>query len=269
MKFLSTTTILFLMMISLSIRAELVAQPVDYIDGEVTLKGYLAYDNSVEKQRPGVLVVHEWWGHNEYARKRARMLAKLGYTALAVDMYGEGKSTQHPKEAKQFMMQALKNAETAKSRFIAALNLLKAHKTVNPEQIAAIGYCFGGGVVLEMARRGVDLIGVASFHGSLDTKIPAQAGEVTAKVLVLHGEADQFISPEKVEAFKKEMETAKVDLEFVGYPGVEHSFTNPDADKFAKELGLPLAYDKAADQASWEKLQTFFQTIFVDKKLAD
>lgn len=262
MKFLSTITTIFLMMVSLSVRAELIAQPVDYSADGVTLKGYLAYDDSIEKQRPGVLVVHEWWGHNEYARKRARMLAELGYTALAVDMYGEGKSTQHPKEAKQFMMQVLENAEIGKSRFMAALNLLKAHKTVNPKQIAAIGYCFGGGVVLEMARRGVDLIGVASFHGGLDTKKPAQAGEVTAKILVLHGEADQFISPEKVKAFKAEMENAKVDLEFVSYPGVEHSFTNPDADKFAKEFGLPIAYDKAADEASWKKLQTFFQTIF-------
>jgi len=262
MKFLSTITIIFLMMISLSIRAEIVAQPVDYKDSEVTLKGYLAYDDSIEKQRPGVLVVHEWWGHNEYARKRARMLAKLGYTALAVDMYGEGKSTQHPKEAKQFMMQVLENAEIGKSRFMAALNFLKKQPTVNPKQIAAIGYCFGGGVVLEMARRGVDLVGVASFHGSLNTKTPAQAGKVTAKVLVLHGEADQFIPPKKVAAFKKEMENAKVDLEFVGYPGVEHSFTNPDADKLAKELDLPIAYDKAADDASWEKLQTFFKTIF-------
>ncbi|OQW94134.1 MAG: dienelactone hydrolase, partial [Beggiatoa sp. IS2] len=163
---------------------------IDYKAGEVTLKGYLAVDNDIKGKRPAVLVVHEWWGHNEYARKRATMLAELGYTALAVDMYGEGKNTNHPKEAGEWSSQVAKNAELGKARFLAALDLLKKQETVDAEKIAAIGYCFGGGVVLTMARLGVDLDGVASFHGSLSTEHPAKAGEVKAKMLVLHGEAD-------------------------------------------------------------------------------
>jgi dienelactone hydrolase len=256
------SSILFSM--HLSVYADIKADSVDYTVGDVTLKGYLAYDDSLNNKRPGVLVVHEWWGHNEYARKRARMLAELGYTALAVDMYGEGKTAQHPNKAKQFMMEVLNNMETGKARFMAALDLLKQQDTVKSDQIAAIGYCFGGGVVLAMARMGVDLKGVASFHGSLGTKTPAKSGAVKAKVLILHGDADPFILPKQVEAFKTEMQNAQVDLEFVGYPGVKHSFTNPDADTFGKQFNLPLVYDEAADKDSWTKLQTFFQQIFAD-----
>ncbi|MDM8558487.1 dienelactone hydrolase family protein [Candidatus Parabeggiatoa sp. HSG14] len=255
-----------LLFVSLPSYAVVKGEQVDYTADGVTLKGYFAYDDSIKGKRPGVLVVHEWWGHNEYARKRTRMLAELGYAALAVDMYGDGKIASHPNEAKKFMMEVIKNMDKGKARFVAALDILKKQKTVNPDKMAAIGYCFGGGVVLGMARAGVNLAGVASFHGSLATKNPAQLGKVKAKVLVLHGNDDQFIPPQQVKVFKEEMENAKVDFEFVGYPNVIHSFTNPDANLFAKKFNLALAYDAVADKASWEKLQTFFKQIFADQK---
>ena len=142
------------------------------------------------------------------------------------------------------------------------MEVLTQRSEADPEQVAAIGYCFGGGVVLHMARMGVDLDGVASFHGSLGTKMPAQAGQVKAKLLVLHGADDKFIPPEQVEAFKKEMTDAGVDMEFIAYPGALHSFTNPDADAFAEKFGMPIAYDEAADQQSWAALQGFLEQIF-------
>lgn len=235
---------------------------VDYEAEGITLKGYLVSDDQVTGKRPGILVVHEWWGHNAYARKRAKMLATLGYTALAIDMYGEGKNTAHPKEAGEWASQTVKNQGLVRLRFIAALNLLKAQETVDAEKIAAIGYCFGGGVVLTMARSGLDIDGVVSFHGSLSTDHPAKAETVRAKVLVFHGEADTLVTPEQVEKFKKEMQTAQVELEFISYPNVKHSFTNPAADKIAKIHDLPIAYDEKADKASWTKLQDFLKHIF-------
>lgn len=240
-------------------------EEVDYSANSVILKGYLAYDESVEGERPGVLVVHEWWGHNEYARKRADMLAELGYTALAVDMYGEGKQAEHPDDAGKFSSQVMQNLDTAKDRFMAAMKLLKGHSTVNPDQIAAIGYCFGGGVVLHMARLGVDLDGVVSFHGSLGTEYPAEPGEVKASVLVCHGAEDPFVTPDQVQAFKAEMDSAGVDYKFNTYEGAKHSFTNPGADKYGEKFNLPLAYNKAADEKSWADMQQFFDRIFAEE----
>jgi len=235
---------------------------VEYSAEGVTMKGYLAYDKNIKGKRPGVLVVHEWWGHNEYARKRARMLAEMGYAALAVDMYGDGKTAIHPDDAGKFSSELMKNFSIAKARFIAALEFLKKQSTVDQEQIAAIGYCFGGGVVLNMARQGIDLKGVASFHGSLMAVKPAEPGTVKAKILVLHGSDDKFISPEQIEAFKQEMKTAGADFQFISYPGAIHSFTNPDADEYAKKFKLQLGYNAEADKKSWEELRKFFDTIF-------
>jgi len=254
--------ILFLWLITSIAQAAIQGKTVEYSAGETPLKGFLAYDDSIQGQRPGVLVVHEWWGHNEYARNRAKMLAELGYTAFAVDMYGQGKNTEHPKEAGQFAQQLRDNMTLAQSRFEAALAVLKQHETVNPEQIAAIGYCFGGGIVLEMARRGLDLDAVASFHGSLETDNPAQAGTVKAKILVLHGAEDKLVKQEAVSAFKKEMHQAQVDFKFISYEGVQHSFTNPQADKFAQKYDLPVGYDAQADKKSWQQLKTFLQQVF-------
>ncbi len=235
---------------------------IDYTANGVTMKGYLAYDTSVKGKRPGVLVVHEWWGHNEYARKRARMLAELGYTALAVDMYGDGKLASHPDDAGKFAGEVRKNMDVAEQRFNAALALLRRQDTVDPERIAAIGYCFGGGIVLEMARRGTPLSGVVSFHGSLGTGQPAQPGRVRAKVLVLNGAADPFVPPEQIAKFKQEMEQAGVDYTFIDYPGAVHAFTNPEADTFGAKFNLPLKYDADADAKSWAQMQQFFNKIF-------
>ncbi len=244
-------------------KQDVVGRTVTYTAQGVALKGYLAHDKDVQGKRPGVLVVHEWWGLNDYARKRARMIAQLGYTALAVDMYGGGKQAEHPDEAGKFSSALMKDFATAKSRFLAAQDLLRKQKSVDPGRIAAIGYCFGGGVVLNMARQGVDLKGVASFHGSLAAVEPTRPGAVKAKVLVLHGADDKFTTPEQVESFKKEMKEAGADFRFISYPGAIHSFTNPDADKYAKKFNLPLGYNAGADNQSWEELKEFLRTVSV------
>ncbi len=237
-------------------------EEVDYSADGVTLKGYLAYDENVKGKRPGVLVVHEWWGHNEYARERARMLAELGYTALAVDMYGDGKQADHPDDAGKFAGELVQNIDVAEGRFRAALELLKNQESTDPDRIAAIGYCFGGGVVLHMARVGTDLDGVVSFHGDLSSHHKAEPGSVKGKVLVCHGGDDPLVPPEQVDAFKAEMEEVGVDYRFHEYEGAVHSFTNPDADQYGSEFGLPLAYNEVADTMSWKEMQSFFNEIF-------
>jgi dienelactone hydrolase len=235
---------------------------IDYRVGETTFRGYIATDDGIRGKRPGILVVHEWWGLNDYARRRARMLAELGYTALAVDMYGGGRTTTHPDDAGKFAGAIRQNLPEARARFLAALELLKKQPTVDPGKIAAIGYCFGGGVVLQMARAGVDLKGVVSFHGSLATDRPARPGEVKARVLVLNGESDPMTTPEQIAAFRREMEGAGVDYRFISYPGAKHSFTNPDADDYGRKYNLPLAYNAEADRESWQAMQDFFREIF-------
>ncbi len=257
--------IFFLFLLSdfiLTANAEIETKEVEYSADGVTMKGYLAYDSSFEGERPGILIVHEWWGHNDYARKRAEMLAKLGYTALAVDMYGGGKTADHPKDAGAFAGEVMSNIDVAKNRFMAAYNFLAKQESVNPDKIGAIGYCFGGGVVLHMARMGVDLKGVVSFHGSIATKYPAKEGEVKAKILVFNGADDSFVTQEQINAFKEEMENAGADYEFVNLENAKHSFTNPEADEFAEKFGMNIGYDKAADEKSWEGMKEFFKRIF-------
>lgn len=242
--------------------AEIVGKEIAYRADGVSFRGYLAYDDAIKGKRPGVLVVHEWWGHNPYARKRARMLAELGYVALAVDMYGEGKQASHPEDASKFSSAVMQNLAEAEQRFMAAYRTLQQQPVTDPQRIAAIGYCFGGGVVLAMARRGVPLHGVVSFHGSLGAGAPAQPGRIKAKILVLNGADDPFVTPEQIAAFKQEMQEAGADYEFINYPGAKHSFTNPDADKFGKQFNLPLAYNPEADRKSWAKMQVFLKEVF-------
>jgi len=249
-------------LLPLTLHAEVITKEVDYSDGDTTMKGYITYDDSIKGERPGVIVVHEWWGHNDYAKKRARMLAELGYSAIALDMYGNGKTASHPKDAGMFSGEVKKNMAVAEKRFMAAYKLLQEQENVAKDKIAAIGYCFGGGIVLEMARRGVDLDGVVSFHGSLGTKEPATKGKVKAKVLVLNGEADPFVKAESIEAFKKEMKAAKVDYKFINYPGAKHAFTNPGADKFGQKFKIPLAYNAEADKNSWDEMKNYLQAVF-------
>jgi len=250
---------------SVAAHAEVKGMDVKYQADGTTLNGYLAYDDAIKGKRPAVLVVHEWWGHNEYARRRARMLAELGYTALAVDMYGDGKQANHPEDAGKFAAAVSKNMPVAKARFEAGMDVLRKDKTVDSREIAAIGYCFGGGVVLNMARMGEELKGVASFHGSLGTDNPAQPGKIKARIISFTGEADPMIGADKVAAFKEEMKAAGADFRVVTYPGVKHSFTNPDADEFGKKFNIPLAYDEAADKDSWKQATEFLREVFTER----
>jgi len=250
-----------LLLIVNPLQAAVLGKEISYQAGDTVLRGYLAWDDAVTGKRPGVLVVHEWWGHNAYARKRADMLAALGYTALAVDMYGDGQTASHPQDAGKFAGAVRANLGLMKARFDAARDLLNAQDTVDPERNAAIGYCFGGSVVLEMARSGEDLDGVVSFHGSLGGLNPV--GEhVSAKVLVLNGADDPFNSAETIAAFRDDMDAAGVDYRFINYPGAKHSFTNPDANRFGEQFNLPLEYNAGADAASWQAMQDFFAGIF-------
>ena len=242
--------------------AEIQSKVVNYQIAGQPFQGYLSYDDAITGKRPGVLVVHEWWGHNAYARKRADMLAKMGYTAFALDMYGKGKLADHPDDAKKFMQATLSDMKVLITRFNQAMQLLQQHSTVQSNKIAAIGYCFGGGAVLHMARLGTDLAGVVSFHGSLSTKTPAKAGQVKARMLVLNGADDPFVTAEQIDALKQEMKVASAELQFVNYPGVKHSFTNPEADDYGKQFKMPLVYDAEADKDSWQRMQVFLGKVF-------
>ncbi len=264
MKFIAIS-ILLLFIGYVPAHAKIQTKEIKYSANGVTLKGYIAYDNSIKGKRPGVLVVHELWGLNDYARRRARMLAELGYTAFALDMYGEGKQAKNPEEAEKLSNMVRGNLDEAQARFDAALELLRNQKTVDPNRIAAIGYCFGGGVVLNMALRGVDLDGVVSFHGALPTSAPAKPGKIKAAVLVLQGADDQFVKPEQVEKFKELMKSENANFEVIIYPNAKHSFTVPKADEYAKEFNIPVGYNAQADKESWAKMEEFLKKAFAKK----
>ncbi len=242
--------------------AEVTGKAVEYQSGDTLMKGYLAWDDAIEGERPGILVVHEWWGHNEYARERARQLAALGYVALAVDMYGDGKQADHPDDAGKFATAVRENMPEAEQRFRAALHLLNEQPGVDPQRTGAIGYCFGGGVVLEMARRGVELDAVASFHGSIATANPAEPGMVKARILVANGAEDPMVTSDQIAVFEAEMQAVGVDYTFINYEGAQHSFTNPAADEFGQRFNMPLAYNPEADQASWAAMVEMFGEVF-------
>lgn len=232
------------------------------------LVGYYAYDAAVTGKRPGIVVVHEWWGLNEYAKRRARDLAALGYAALAVDMYGDGRNTEHPADALAFMKAASADPAASKARFLAGLDLLRSQPETDPARLAAIGYCFGGKVVLDMARQGVPLAGVVSFHGALAPAVPATPGSVKAKLLVEHGAADSLVTPAQVQAFKDEMNQAGADYRFVSLPGAKHGFTNPDADRLGAHAGHggpDIGYQKEADERSWADMKAFFANLFAGR----
>ena len=244
--------------------AEIQTEEVSYTGGGVEMKGMLAWDDSIEGERPGVLVVHEWWGNNDYPRKRAKMLAKLGYTAFALDLYGDGKTAAHPKDAGAFMNAVVENMESGRERFDAAHQLLKDHETVNAEKTAAIGYCFGGGVVLHMARMGADLKAVASFHGGLGLASAGGVDQMSTRVAVYNGEADTWTSAEAISKFKEAMDKAQADYDFIQLPGAKHGFSNPDATENGEKFGIPLEYNKLADKASWAHMQLVFEEAFAD-----
>jgi len=247
-------------LLSLSIRSATVkTRELEYRQGDIVLQGFVAWDDAARGRRPGVLVVHEWWGHNEHARNQARRLAEAGYVGFALDMYGKGKVTSHPQEAQAFVSEATKDPAVLAARFNAALEQLKRDPHVDTTRIAAVGYCFGGAVVLGMARAGADLAAVVTFHGALATTSPAQPGKVKARILVLTGGADPFVPPEQVEAFKREMQAAGARFEVVTYPGAKHGFTNPEAAKY----GMPqLAFDATADRESWAAMLKLFEEVW-------
>ncbi len=234
---------------------------VEYATDSTQMRGYIAYDENITSKRPGILIIHEWWGHNNYVRERADMLAELGYTALAVDMYGEGKQAEHPDDAGKFAMSVMTNLPEATARFNAALNLLKSQESVAPENIAAIGYCFGGSVALTMANSGADLDAVAAFHSGVQLPV-MPTSELKARVLVCNGGDDPFLAPGTVEAFKKAMDSVGASYEYIAYPGVKHSFTSKEADANGEKFGLPLAYDAEADEKSWNSLQALLKEVF-------
>jgi dienelactone hydrolase len=235
-------------------------ETMTYSANGVTMKGYVVYDESKQGKRPGVLVVPEWWGLNDYPKMRARMLAGLGYIAMAIDMYGDGKVAANPDEAGKLAGAVGQDPATAKSRFDAALNKLKTYSQVDQNNIAAIGYCFGGGVVLNMARLGDPLKGVVSFHGTL-LGAPAEKNLLKAKILVCHGEADQFVN-QQVPAFKKQMDSIGADYTFKQYPNATHAFTNPASTENGEKFKMPIRYNGAADTASWNDMKDFFAKIF-------
>jgi dienelactone hydrolase len=240
-------------------RADIKTRDVEYRQGDTVLQGFVAWDDAARGKRPGVLVVHEWWGMNQHARNQARRLAEAGYVGFALDMYGKGKVTTHPQEAQAFAAEATKDPAVMAARFNAALEQLKHDPHVDSTRIAAIGYCFGGAVVLGMARSGADLAAVVTFHGALATQSPAQPGKVKARVLVLAGGADPFVPPDQVEAFKREMQAAGARYEVVVYPGAKHGFTNPDAAQYGMSQ---LAYNAEADRESWAAMRKLFREAF-------
>lgn len=258
----ATAIALSLTLASPQMMAEMQTKTVEYKVGNDIFTGYMAWDDKFEQKRPGVLVVHEWWGHNEFARNQAERLAAAGYTAFALDMYGSGKQADHPDTAQKFMKEATKDPEQVKARFMKAMELLQNHESVDASRIAAQGYCFGGAVVLNMARMGVDLDGVVSYHGALGSPITAEAGMVKGKIQVYTGGADKMVPSEQVAGLVKEMQDAEVDLTLVTFPGVLHSFTNPGADKVAEQFGMPIGYDEEAANRSWEGTMLFYEDIF-------
>ena len=242
--------------------AELTSETVEYtVDGD-SFTGYMVYDDEIEGERPGVLVVHEWWGHNEFARNQAERLAGAGYTAFALDMYGTGKLAEHPDDAKKFMQATMGDKQALEARFREAMSILQDHETVDESRIAAQGYCFGGAVVLNMARLGLDLDGVVSLHGSLVSDIKPEPGTIKARVLAYTGGADPFVPVEQVTGFVSEMINADADLSLTVFPGVKHSFTSEAADETGEKFGLPMAYDQEADERSWQGTMAFYENIF-------
>jgi dienelactone hydrolase len=239
--------------------AKVITQTVDYEQGGVALQGYLAYDDALSGVRPGVLVVHQWMGLTDYERGRARQLAALGYVALAADIYGKD---VHIADAQAAGAQAGKfrtDRALLRARAQSGLDQLKSLPQVDPQRIAAIGYCFGGGAVLELARSGAELNGVISFHGTLDTPNPDDAKNIHCKVLALHGADDPHVTQDMVQAFIKEMAAAKVDYQVVEYGGAVHAFTQPEA---GNDPSKGAAYNASADKRSWQALLDFFGEIF-------
>ncbi len=227
---------------------------IDYKSGDVTCKGYVAFDAHKNKM-PVVLIIPEWWGCNEYVQMRANMLASLGYFAFAVDMYGNGKIAENPEEAQQQSSKFYNNPQLVQERIQAAINKVKEFPMADVSNMAAIGYCFGGSMVLNAAKLDMPFKAVVSFHGGLKG-FPAK-NDIKSKILVCHGASDSFVPAEEVKEFKEEMAKSHADFVFIDYPDATHSFTNPAATELGKKFDMPVTYNAAADKKSWEDMKEF------------
>lgn len=240
---------------------QLKEENINYTLDSLNMGGYVVYDENIAGARPAVLVVHEWWGLNEYAKRRARELAALGYIAMAVDMFGNNRTADNPELAGKLAEPFYKDPAMAKKHFDAAVVKLKEYKQVDTANMAGIGYCFGGGMLLNFARMGEGLKGIVSFHGSLLGTAPDK-NLLQSKILVLHGEDDKFVPATEVAAFKKQMDSIGAAYTFKSYPGATHAFTNPDATAMGEKFKIPIAYNAAADTASWNEMKLFLNTLF-------
>ncbi|RZJ83449.1 MAG: dienelactone hydrolase family protein [Chryseobacterium sp.] len=239
---------------------QLKGESSDYSADGNPMRGYVAFNEKDSSKRPIVLVVPEWWGVTDYTRSRAKQLAELGYLAFVVDMYGDGKVADNPDSAGKYATPFYSDISLAKSRFDAALAKAKSYPNADTSKVAAIGYCFGGSMVLNMAKIGENLDAVVSFHGNL-AGVPPSKETLKAKILVLHGEADGFIKPEELANFRKELDSVKADYIFKSYPNAMHAFTNPDATATGEKFKIPIKYDAAADTASWKEMKTFLADV--------
>ncbi len=255
-----TKFVLAAMVLGSSVRGELVEKAVEYEQGGVKLEGFHVFDDTVSGKRPAVLVIHQWTGLSDYEKRRSRMLAEMGYNVFAADIYGAGVRPRPPESGKEAGKYKADRA-LFRSRLTAALEVLKADERTDTGKIAAIGYCFGGTGVLELARSGAEVKGVVSFHGGLDAAegMAAEAGKIPAKVLVLHGAVDPYVPAGQVADFQKEMTDAKADWELVSYGGAVHSFTHKEA---GDDSSKGAAYDESADRRSWVAMQSFFSELF-------
>jgi dienelactone hydrolase len=267
MKKIKSITIYILMLVSFGINAtaqkksDIKTESLSYTIGEEKFSSYVAYNDNSAKKRPVVLVVHEWWGMNDYVKRRTRQLAELGYLAIAVDLYGEGKVANNVEEAVGFSTPFYKDPTLAKSHFDAAIDKIKLNKLADTNKIAAIGYCFGGSMVLNFAKMGENIKGVVSFHGGL-AGVPPTKDLLKSEILVCHGADDKFVSADEVVNFKKELDGVNAVYLFKEYPNATHAFSNPDATEMGKKFKMPIAYNESADMASWNEMKTFLKRIF-------
>ena len=244
---------------ALTAAAQIHTELIEYKHGDAVLEGYLAYDTGIKGKRPGVLIVHQWKGLTDYEKKRAEMLAKLGYNVFALDIYGKGIRPQSSQEAGAEAGKYKSNRDLLRARAQAGLAVLQKHELTDPKRVAAIGYCFGGTTVIELARSGADVAGVVSFHGGLDSPHPEDGRNIKCKVLALHGADDPNVPPKDLAAFEDEMRQAKVDWQLVKYGGAVHSFTDWNAGDNPQQGA---AYNEKADRRSWEAMKQFFAEIF-------